>query len=201
MAINWQDVITTIGGVGVVSSAVAWMLKTVVTAALVRDTKRFETRLKADADVEIERLKNSLRILAVEHQVRYSKLHEKRAEVIADTYRRMVEASWACERYILQMSIEEAPAHFVATDDKVLDFWRFVEINRIYLPHCVCTLLDNYSNSLRQPTIKVFVHGKVDRDPQTVKERKAAIGAVYKAFERDIPVARQALEEEFRSML
>jgi hypothetical protein len=37
-------------------------------------------------DAEIERLKTSLQMTALEHQVRFSKLHEKRAKVIADLY-------------------------------------------------------------------------------------------------------------------
>jgi hypothetical protein len=37
----------------------------------------FKTRIRADADIEIERVKNSLQIVAIEHQVRFAKLHEK----------------------------------------------------------------------------------------------------------------------------
>jgi hypothetical protein len=51
----------------------------------------FKTRIKADADIEIERVKNSLQIVAIEHQVRFAKLHEKRAQVIADLYKQLVD--------------------------------------------------------------------------------------------------------------
>ncbi len=93
MTINWQEIITTLGvttSVGVpLLGAAAWLIKTVLNQGLARDAEVFRTQLRADADKEIERLKNSLQMVAVEHQVRFSKLHEKRAEIMAELYKRL----------------------------------------------------------------------------------------------------------------
>ena len=53
---------------------------------LARDTETFKARIKADADIEIEKLKSSLQISATERQVMFAKLHEKRAEIIGELY-------------------------------------------------------------------------------------------------------------------
>ncbi|MEF3075723.1 hypothetical protein V2P20_11875 [Methylobacter sp. Wu1] len=45
-----------------------------------------KAQLKAQSDVEIEKLRSQLSISATEHEVRFSRLHEKRAEIIAETY-------------------------------------------------------------------------------------------------------------------
>ena len=45
-----------------------------------------KAQLKAQSDVEIEKLRSQLSISAIEHEVRFSRLHEKRAEIIAETY-------------------------------------------------------------------------------------------------------------------
>jgi hypothetical protein len=72
MDINWQEIITTVGvttGVGIpLMGAAAWVIKTTITSRLARDAEAFKTALKADANMEIERLKNSLQMAAVEHQ-------------------------------------------------------------------------------------------------------------------------------------
>jgi hypothetical protein len=94
MTINWQDVLITIGssvgGGGIVLGGAAWLIKTALMSKLSQETEAFKARLKADADVEIERLKSSLQKIAVEHQVRFSKLHSERAEAIAELYKRLV---------------------------------------------------------------------------------------------------------------
>jgi hypothetical protein len=48
-----------------------------------------------------EQVKNSLQIAALEHQVRFSKLHEKRAEVIENAYGRLVDARQQGKRFIV----------------------------------------------------------------------------------------------------
>jgi len=80
------------GGSLAVSGGAVWLLKTGLTAWIEKDTEAFKARLKADADTEIERLKNSLQMAATEHQVRFSKMHEKRAKVIEDVYTKLTDA-------------------------------------------------------------------------------------------------------------
>jgi len=80
-----------VGGGGVLLGAAAYLIKTALTQRLAQEAETFKTRLKADADAEIERLKHSHQITALEHQVRFSKLRERRAEIIAELYRRLVE--------------------------------------------------------------------------------------------------------------
>jgi len=91
--INWQDLITTVGVItgsgSALLGAAAWLIKTVLQDRLARDADVFKKQLRADADTEIERLKASLQMVAVEHQILFSKLHERRAEVIAELYKRL----------------------------------------------------------------------------------------------------------------
>lgn len=56
-AINWQDVITTLGGNAVLLAAAAWLIKTLVSNRLTLDVEKFKIEVKASADIEIERMK------------------------------------------------------------------------------------------------------------------------------------------------
>jgi hypothetical protein len=45
-----------------------------------------KSKLKSESDVAVERLRSQLSIAAAERQFRFSKLHEKRADAIAEAY-------------------------------------------------------------------------------------------------------------------
>jgi hypothetical protein len=88
MAVNWQPLITTlvatVGGGTVLLGAAAWLIKTVVSERLARDTETFKIQLKASADLEIERTKAFL--------VRASRVHESQLDVLQHLYRYLDEA-------------------------------------------------------------------------------------------------------------
>src|SRR4051812_14408250 len=93
--IDLQSVLTTLGSGAILLSAASWVVKELISEQLARETTAFKARLKAEADVEIEKLRNSLQIAATEHQVRFSRMHEKRAEVIEDIYQKLTELYWS----------------------------------------------------------------------------------------------------------
>lgn len=72
----WQSILLAIGGNTVLLAVLAFVAKSLFEKVLTRDTKKFESDLKAKSDAEIERLKNQLQIRSIEHQVRFSRLHE-----------------------------------------------------------------------------------------------------------------------------
>src|SRR5260370_36481854 len=100
MTINWQVLLTTLGGGTAVLAAAAWLIRTALNHALTRDAEAFKARLKADADIETEKLKSSLQMVAFEHQIRFSNLHAKRAKVIAEIYFQMVDVEQHGKRFV-----------------------------------------------------------------------------------------------------
>ena len=82
-------------------AAIAWLLKSALAAWIAKDAEKFKATLKADADREIESLKHSLQMIATEHQVRFSKMHERRAEVIEDLYKKLTHLYLDGQRFVL----------------------------------------------------------------------------------------------------
>jgi hypothetical protein len=105
MAINWQELLTNVSATltsgAVVLAPAAWLTKTLLSDHLVRQAEAFKIKLRADFATANERLKNSLQMVALEHQVRFSKLHEKRAQVIEKVYQRLVELEKGYGRFVL----------------------------------------------------------------------------------------------------
>lgn len=59
-----------------------------------------KAKLKADTQVEVEQLKARLQIINKEHEVRYTRLHEKRAEIISKTYARLKSVHASLRDYV-----------------------------------------------------------------------------------------------------
>jgi Co/Zn/Cd efflux system component len=120
MAINWTDVLTTVGGGGAVLAAAAYLIKTALTHSLTRDAEKFRVQLTADANTQIENLKSTLEMAALEHQVRFSNLHAKRAEVIATIYKKAFEVESAVQQYIMRHGITERTQERVQAYNEML---------------------------------------------------------------------------------
>lgn len=59
-----------------------------------------KSQLKAQTDIEIEKLKSSLSVTAAQQNVKFSKLHNDRAEVVANTYALLKDSYITVQDYI-----------------------------------------------------------------------------------------------------
>jgi len=188
-------------------AVLAFVAKSFLEKLIVRDTKRFEADLKAKADVAIENLKGDLQLRAIEHQVRFSRLHEKRAAVIAELYGHLVEALWEAESFLSPMEWAGEPnknEKHAAAMNKLVDLYRYFDKHRIYLPMAVCDSLENLVKDVRAQVIKFGVWVRLDEQSLTGESYKLKVEAWnsgWDAIKNQIPLARTSLENEFRSLL
>src|SRR3954462_9455759 len=94
-----EIVIVALGGNIALLAALAWLGRSLFEHWLSKSVEAFKARLEAESNSAAERLRHELGMVALEHQVRFSKLHERRAEVIAQAYTKLVEAYWALQSF------------------------------------------------------------------------------------------------------
>ncbi len=82
----WQELITQLGGFAIFAGALAWLTKSIITHFPSKDVEKYKTQLAYESAREMEEFKAQLQITIKEHDVRFNKLHEKRAEVISELY-------------------------------------------------------------------------------------------------------------------
>ena len=75
---TWQTILLAFGGNAALLAVLGLLGKSMLDKLIVRDTKQFESELKAKTDATIEHLKNELQLKTIEYQVKFSRLHEKR---------------------------------------------------------------------------------------------------------------------------
>jgi hypothetical protein len=203
----WQTVLLAFGGNAALLAVLGLLGKSILDKLIVRDTKQFEVDLKAKSDATIEHLKNELQLKTIEHQVRFSRLHEKRAAVIAELYGHLVEALWEAESFLSPMEWAGEPnkreKHKTAMN-KLVDLYRYFDKHRIYLPTELCASLEKLVVEVRSHVINFGVYGGFDEktlNERTYKEKDKAWNSGWHAIKNQIPLARQSLEDEFRSLL
>jgi hypothetical protein len=200
-------ILTSLGGGGLIVFGLSGHLGRVWADRALETTRQEHAELNLKIGHQLglltEQAKHTHEILALEHRVRFSNLHETRAERIAELYRRIVAQSWACQRYVYQLSESNRQDRFFELEKGFEDFFLFAEASRIYLPEHVCTLIESLVKTVRKPVVDVYVYGDVDiRANDVVRTQKiTAFKTAFEAFEAEIPAAKKALEDEFRKLL
>lgn len=191
-----------------VTGLLVWLFKSWISEQLKNAIKneydeKLEThkaQLKAQSDVEIEKLRSQLNLAASEHEVRFSKLHEKRADVIAVTYSLLKELIIRLADYVKvfepagdtpkeQRRDAAAEAHRIFRD--------YYADKLIFFPKVTASKLEKIDLELVK-TFNEFVF-RVDNTKVAGKTEKWV--EIFKRVEGDIKTALGELEDEFRRLL
>jgi len=180
-----------LGGSAMLLAAVAWLLKSALAAWIAKDAERFKAGLKADAEKEMENLKHSLQMIATEHQVRFSKMHERRAGFIEELYKKLTDLNLHGEQFVITSENNPTPYHaenFREIQEELREVFLFAEQHPIYLPESVCALVDKHLGQLRKTVWTAGIFGRlVNANDRTVQQSNEAFTKAYEEFETDIP--------------
>ena len=155
-------------------------------------------------DRKFEKLKHNLRTLAFEHEVKFTALHEKRAEAITEIYQLLISVKVKAER------AQTPTPRFVGSDDEpvpdtrgdesyqaYLDLKEFYLKNRLYFTPSQCNKLDEITKQIGTLSASTYPHQQIISDEglrELVKKRA-------KIAKEAIPPLLADLEGEFRKML
>ena len=156
---------------------------------------------KADHDKALERIRTDLSQTAFEQEVRFARLHQTQAEVIAELYGKLVDYHQAGEKFLY------GGAHVDAEKGRRFkeahrDLQQFYERRRIYLPSDLCDRVSAFMFRLdREVTSKVILKDSV---PITIDDRRDYVNDLMKRWTfvtEEMPAVREALVQEFRAIL
>ena len=191
-----------------VSAALVWLAKSWISEQLKNAIKseyyqKLEThkaQLKAQSDVEIERLRSQLNITGLEHGVRFAKLHEKRAEVIAETYAFLKELSIRLSDYVKMFE----PAGDLPRDERRDAAFKAHEIFHSYYTTRLIFFPRETASKLEEINLQLV---KIFNEFVYTVDHSNGVGSTdnwIKLFNRvndEIPIALKELESEFRKLL
>lgn len=204
----WQTILTAIIGNAAVLAVLGWLAKSFMESIAARDAKQFESELKSKSDAAIEQIKSQLQLRLAEHQIKFSRLHDKRAATIAELNSLLAEAMWEAESFLSPMEFVGEPTkrekHSAALM-KLTDFFRYFDKNKIYLPQSLCVSMETLVRDVRLHVIKFGVYVQLEEQENllshTQQEKSEAWLSGWNALSTQVPAVRAKLEEEFRALL
>ena len=200
-------ILAAIGGQVAIIGLVAWLGRSLLSQVLAKELETFKSKLSQQAALSIEQSKHQLALKAAEHQVSFSRLHERRMELIADLYSQLVVATNAAQTYAahdVPAGSSEWKERYSKTLDAVSALRDRAQSAKIYLPHAVSEQVIAYANRLHAEVIGLAIYTRVSDDKISEIARQSQFAQSQQAdrFFRDkLPMALLALEDEFHSLV
>lgn len=131
---------------------------------------------------------------------RFSKLHEIRAQIIADLYGHLCELHWAVCRFLRDFhKANHDEQRLKELNDKSHDFTDFYNKHRIYFTENICSKIDALVQSFYSAWVplEAIVPSK-DRNDKQVKQDWNECAEIVR---KKCPEIRESLERDFRKIL
>lgn len=190
-----QEIVEFLGGVTAISFTIGYLGKKAIEAFLAS---------------RVEEYKSNLEKIAFEHSVQFSRLHSKRAEIIAEIYELLSDIENQARLLTTPIIGDGEPPRNITYQSTVELFYQLNEKynkSRIYFPDEICKLIDKFLNQSRRSVSFYNVAYQVSKqDPEGHQEKlqndlKEKFMEVWEEIEGNLPKARRAIEIEFRKIL
>ena len=199
------EIITAIGGSAVLFGAMAWLARSVITQLLSRDLEKFKTNLQAETRQELIRLQSSLQLVEIEHQVRFSRLHDRQVDIMSEMYSLLVLLHRAASTFVRYYQSDEAQTkdeHIRQLWDAADKFNEYFEKHRIYFTKDVCSKIDGLNNTLSEAcSMLVFFFQEASAIKVTDNQIWDIWNRAMDTIESEVPKIKELLEQSFRELL
>lgn len=196
-----EELIKFFGGTALFLTAVAWLIRSLITHRLTKDVTDFKSNLQHQSQLELQEAGHLLRISGLEHEHRVAALHEKRAEVIAKLYELLVEFIGAAESYANLAEFSGEPNKDEKAEilsEKASEFRRYFVTHRIYFPKRICSAIDNLWTEAVGPISKFSFWRK---QTGAAKNASEAWFNAWDVMSKKVPPLLENIEDEFRSLI
>ena len=166
----------------------------------------------------LEKFKVDLQLAAFEHETKFTGFHEKRAEVIAELYKRLVQLQISVSALVSTVEetkeCESSPfePNYKKAFQSVLPFKQYFEENRLYLAKDLCDRLEEFWGVATAALLVVTaseIRAPLDSVPLPPRFREMiefgrnpdAVQGLIEAVNDQLPQIRREIEINFCAML
>ncbi len=181
--IDWQSLLETLGIFGII----AFMIKKIFQNWMNKDVEKFKHELKQE-------------------QIKYSKLYDKRAEVIEKVYELLEDFNQKMSSLVspLQMAGDLPPKEKLKIAGQAGEkFSKYYPKKKIYFSEKINELLEKINKQFREAWIDITMYPQdtklLDRTSQ--KEKWEYWKKAWKSVSEEIPLVQKEIAEEFRKIL
>ncbi len=150
-----------------------------------------------------EEIKSSIGIGTLEHQIKFSKLHEKRIEVIEGLYHRLVDMETKGKDFVYRSGpTHELGSQFDAANKAIDEFISYSKLNKFWVDKMLFDEIENVALRLDK-----IIHGaafhcgvslaNTNQFDQAMEDNKRSVAAINE----EIPAAKEKIVESIRKAL
>jgi len=191
-----------------ITTAMVWLGRTWISERLKNSIKseydqKLEThksKLKAQTEVEVEKLRSRLSIVAAERNIVFSKLHSDRADVIATTYALLKDVYETFQDYVKMFEPaggKSKEERRLAATDAHLALREYYPKKVIYLPKSTVETIENINMELVKTFNEFFMTVDVGKSSDTTNKWIE----ISTKMSGEMEMALTGLEDEFRKLL
>ena len=199
-----EFVISFICGSAILLGAVAWLIKSLVSQFLAKDLENHKAQIQFNNQIELTKIKSEIEKISFEHQIVFSRLHEKRAEILAGLYASIVELYELASLFVRYAIFEEKDSR----KEKLKELWNAVikfrniyEPNIIFFPETVCAKIKKLDEELSAPVSKLVHHLEIYEQNDDIGPARQAWEDGQAQIEQIVFEIKNEIEVEFRNIL
>jgi len=185
---SWQILLAGFGGSAVLITALGFFSKALVKQLLEKD---------------IEEFKNSLKIATVEHEIIFSRLHDKKIEIISDLYASLKEVLLKARDYVEVLGYQGQPTRKekrTALYEAVNAFAIKFEKNKIWLEEELSKKIESLYTELIKPARELIAEEMLSEEKLPSNKHQKWLEA-FEKYQKEIPDVVSLIESEFRKEL
>lgn len=201
---NWQGMIEFIGATGICIGALGWVAKTILSRWMTIDLERHKALLSEQTGRQIEEFRNDLRRVAFEHETRFAKAHERRAEVIPELYSKLVDAQSAFGSYAAELEFSNEPSKEEKAKTAAAAYdclWTAFRHNRLFIEESICRVIDDLLRDMREVFHLMANEAKVSLGLRPQRENVDYWDKADDIMRKKVPPILKALEGKFRKIV
>jgi hypothetical protein len=213
MSLYLQELVKLFGGLAVLAAALAWLTKSIISHFLSKDIEVFKGQLSRDLenhrhqlDLQSESFKTNLQVLAQEHLARFTKLHDKRVEILAEMYYQLEDAYTAISALNLGCEGPSKTQTLVPgfTEDavqKTLKLFDFFRRNKLYFSKQLAQEIQSVVFELQSLPFDLSMVTGSGHKPEEIDQCRLKFIEDWKKQSSQLLDATCSVETEFRRLL
>ena len=197
---NIETILTTVLASSASAGVVVFLSKSLLKLWLDKDFETHRANLARQSAAEVEKLRAQLGQVSIEHEVRFRRLHERRAVILTHIYSRLDVVHEAFKLWTSRLRRAGTPSQpelWKKATEAYNALTSYYYPRAIWLDRETCDLL----NAVVDKFSAVYVEFTVMPNPEGFPVNVEAWDNAAKAVLQEIPAARQQLERRFREML
>jgi hypothetical protein len=190
-----EMILQSIASATISAGIVAYLAKSLLSLWI---NKNLESH-KSNLEKELERFRKNLEDKSLEHEVKFTKLHEMRAQILGETYSKLRRLLWSFNAWL------ETDGYSITTmadrRDRVMnaynELFEYFHINSIWLDKSVESRLDRFMGAVSE----IFKTLASDIDETGFPRSKKAWKKLKENFREELPEVLNDIEGSFRENL